>query len=65
MATHSVFLPEEYPWTEEPGGLQSTGMQRVKQDLVTKHIGDWFNLHGGRGRWRGQGRLPLGSWSWD
>ena len=32
MATHSVFLPEEYPWTEEPGGLQSMGMQRVKQD---------------------------------
>ena len=25
MATHSVFLPEEAPWTEEPGGLQSRG----------------------------------------
>ena len=24
-----VFLPGEYPWTEEPGGLQSTGSQRV------------------------------------
>ena len=23
MATHSSFLPEESPWTEEPGGLQS------------------------------------------
>ena len=23
-----VFLPEEYPWTEEPGGLQSEALQR-------------------------------------
>ena len=27
MATHSVSLPGESPWTEEPGGLQSTGLQ--------------------------------------
>ena len=25
----AVFLPGEFPWTEEPGGLQSTGSQRV------------------------------------
>ena len=25
MATHSNILPEESPWTEEPGGLQSMG----------------------------------------
>ena len=24
-----VFLPGESPWTEEPGGLQSIGLQRV------------------------------------
>ena len=24
-----VFLPGEYPWIEEPGGLQSVGLQRV------------------------------------
>ena len=24
-----VFLPRESPWTEEPGGLQSMGLQRV------------------------------------
>jgi len=24
-----IFLPGEYPWTEESGGLQSTGLQRV------------------------------------
>ena len=31
-----VFLPGESPWTEEPGGLQSLGSQRVGCDLVTK-----------------------------
>ena len=25
------------PWTEEPGGLQSMGSQRVRHDLVTEH----------------------------
>ena len=28
-ATHSIFWPGESPWTEEPDGLQSTGLQRV------------------------------------
>ena len=28
MATHSSILAWEIPWTEEPGGLQSTGSQR-------------------------------------
>ena len=27
-----VFLPGESPWTEEPGGLQSTRSQRVRHD---------------------------------
>ena len=26
------FLPGEIPWTEEPGGLQSIGWQRVRHD---------------------------------
>ena len=30
MATHSGFLVWRIPWTEEPGGLQSMGSQRVK-----------------------------------
>ena len=30
-----VFLPGESPCTEEPGGLQSTGPQRVGQDSAT------------------------------
>ena len=29
MATHSSILAWEIPWTEEPGGLQSMGSQRV------------------------------------
>ena len=37
MATHSLFWPGEPPWTEEPGGLQSKGLQRVRHDLVTEH----------------------------
>ena len=32
MATHSSILAWEIPWTEEPGGLQSMGLQRVRQD---------------------------------
>ena len=30
-----VFLPGESPWSEEPGGLQSMGSQRVRQDGAT------------------------------
>ena len=37
MATHSSILPWRIPWTEEPGRLQSTGSQRVRQDLATNH----------------------------
>ena len=29
MATHSRILAWDIPWTEEPGGLQSTGSHRV------------------------------------
>ena len=29
MTTHSSILTWEMSWTEEPGGLQSTGLQRV------------------------------------
>ena len=36
MATHSSILAWRIPWTEEPGGLQSRGSHRVRQD--------WSNL---------------------
>jgi len=32
MATHSSILTWRIPWMEEPGGLQSTGLQRVRHD---------------------------------
>ena len=32
MATHSSILAWRTPWMEEPGGLQSTGLQRVGHD---------------------------------
>ena len=35
-ATQSIILAWEIPWTEEPGGLQSMGLQRVRHDLATK-----------------------------
>ena len=47
MATHSSILAWRIPWTEEPGGLQSIGLQRVGHDLVTKQqqvhpLGGWI-----------------------
>ena len=35
MAPHSSILAWKIPWTEEPGGLQSTGLQRVGHDWTT------------------------------
>ena len=32
MATHSSIFPWRIPWTEEPGGLQSMGSERVRCD---------------------------------
>ena len=37
MATHSSILAWRIPWTEEPGGLQSTRSQRVGHDWATSH----------------------------
>ena len=36
MATYSSILAWRILWTEESGGLQSRGLQRVRHDLVTK-----------------------------
>ena len=41
MATDSRILVWRIPWTEEPGGLQSMGSQRVRHDWVTKHSTAW------------------------
>ena len=32
MATHSSILAWRIPWTEDPGGLQSMGLQKVSHD---------------------------------
>ena len=37
MATHFSTPAWKIPWTEEPGGLQSTGSKRVGHDWATKH----------------------------
>ena len=35
-ATHSSILAWKFPWTEEFGGLESKGSQRVRHNLVNK-----------------------------
>ena len=63
MATHSSVLAWRIPWTEEPGGPQSMGSQKSRQDLVTKQQHIWrscyvlgtyvssFNLQIGPTKW--------------
>ena len=36
MATHSSIPAWEIPWTEEPGGLQAMGSQRVRHNSATQ-----------------------------
>ena len=36
MATHYIILAWRIPWTEEPGGLQSMGLQRSGHDWATE-----------------------------
>ena len=38
MAAHSSILAWRIPWTEEPGGLQSMGSQRVRPRLMDFHL---------------------------
>ena len=37
VTTHSSLLAWRIPWTEELGGLQSMGSQRVRQDFAHTH----------------------------
>ena len=37
MALHSSILAWKIPWTEEPDGLQSMRLQRVRHDGANKH----------------------------
>ena len=51
MAIYSSILAWRIPWTEEPGGLQSMGSQRVGHDRVTertyKEIAPYLPVSGG------------------
>ena len=40
MATHSSVLAWEIPWTEEPGGLQSIGLQKSQIQLSKTKLAD-------------------------
>ena len=40
MATRSSILAWSIPWTEGPGWLQSTGLQRVRHGQATKPVAD-------------------------
>ena len=75
MATHSSIFPWEVSWTEEPGRLQSMGLQRVGHDWAYTHTHLarltplWFSFHstalfyirdlGIHGSWYVKG------WGWD
>ena len=53
MATLSSIVAWRIPWTEETGGLQSMGSQRVRHDWATKHsiLSDkWQNQNVDRGQ---------------
>ena len=47
MATHSSILVWRIPWTEEPGGLHSIGLQRVGHNLVANTFTFMLDLRKG------------------
>ena len=54
MATHSSIHAWRIPWTEEPGGLQSLGLQRVGHDRQNQLGGEPLPTTGTK-----QGALPV------
>ena len=45
MATHSSILAWRIPWTEEPGGLQFMGSQRVRHNWEMAHTHTFYVRH--------------------
>ena len=46
MATHSSIFVWRIPWTEEPGGLQSTGCRELDMtEQLTLGLGEGFGFH--------------------
>ena len=56
MAPRSSTLAWRIPWTEEPGGLQSTGSQRVRHDWATSFT---YAIMLFRGEGRGESGFPI------
>ena len=52
MATHSSVLAGRIPWTEDPGGLQSRGLQESDTTAVTEHAHLQARGHGTKTRVR-------------
>ena len=46
MSTHSSILAWEIPWTEEPGGLQSMGSQRIRNISCKEVTTNIFSFEG-------------------
>ena len=44
MATHSSILAWRIPWTEEPGRLQSLGLQRVRHNWAANNLTYRFEI---------------------
>ena len=42
MAIHSSILAWKIPWTEDPGGLQCLGLQRIRHNSATEHTDTWL-----------------------
>ena len=65
MATHASILAWEIPWTEEPGGLQSLRLQRVRGDLNDNSVHVTCAEKEGLCVWtemlKGEGTCPAGN----
>ena len=46
IATHSSILAWRIPWTEEPGRLQSMGLQRIRHNQTTNTLQKRSYRHG-------------------
>ena len=59
MATHSSILAWEIPWTEEPGGLQFMGLQRVRHDYSTDTAATILGMTKMKVKWKSLSRESL------
>ena len=52
MVTHSRIPAQRIPWTEEPGGLQFTGLHGVGRDRATNTFTFTFTFKKGKRRYQ-------------